>query len=137
MGFFKAERDLVKQARQMRASQPSIKETMAGAQERIEQATQAMAAQAQAADMASTLGANGIPVSISVVSATQTGVFNFNAMLEIEAMVMPDGQPPYQARIPLTISQLQAPLIQPGKTFTGKAAPDNRETIWIDPTSIR
>jgi hypothetical protein len=87
--------------------------------------------------MALELGQNGTPVSITVLSATPTGTINFNVMLQIEAMVAVDGQPPYPATIPTTLSQMQAPLVQPGKTFSGKVAPDDREKIWLDPTSIR
>jgi hypothetical protein len=83
-----------------------------------------------------TIGANGIPATITVTSVVQTGLLNFDVMLKLEATVMPDGQPPYPASIPLTISQMQVGLVQPGKTFSGKVDPSDRATVWIDPTSI-
>lgn len=137
MGFFKAERELLKQAKDIRAQQAPVKDQMAAAQDRMSQAMQAMAAQTEAANMAATLGQNGNPVSVTVVSASPMGTINFDVMLQIEAMVSADGQPPYQAQIPLTVSQMQAPFVQPGKTLSGRAAPEDRQKIWIDPTSIR
>jgi hypothetical protein len=136
MGFFKAQRELLKQANEIQAAQPPMKDRMAAAQSRMDASLQAMAAQTEAANMALTLGANGISASVTVVSVTQTGMLNFDAMLQVEAMVTPDGQPPYPATIPMTINQMQAAYVLPGKTFAGKVAPDNRETVWIDPTSI-
>ncbi|HEY1413681.1 MAG TPA: hypothetical protein VGF36_16155 [Rhodopila sp.] len=137
MGFFKAERELMKQAKDIQKQAGPVKDRMAAAQDRMNQTMQAMAAQTEAANMAVTLGQTGTPVSVTVVSATQTAQINFNVMLQVEAMVYPDGQPPYPAQIPLTVSQMQAPFVQPGKTFSGKVAPDDRQKVWIDPTSIQ
>jgi hypothetical protein len=137
MGFFKAERELVKQAKEIQKSAPPMKDRMANVQNRMSNAMEAMAAQTAAANMALTIGATGIPASITVTSVAQTGTVNFDVMLKLEATVMPDGQPPYPATIPLTISQMQAAFIQPGKTFSGKIDPGNRTTVWIDPASIR
>lgn len=137
MGFFKAQRELLQQAKEMQAEQPPMKDRMAQMNATMNAGLQAMAAQTEAANMALTVGANGIPVSITVMSVVQTGTVNFDLMLTIEAMVSPDGQPPYPVSIPLTISQMQAAFIQSGKTFSGKADPANRNTVWIDPLSIR
>jgi hypothetical protein len=136
MGFWKAERDLLKQAQEMQKSQPPMKERMANTQSRMQGALDAMAAQTEAANMALTLGSTGLPASITVNSVQQTGTLNFDLMLQLDVMVMPDGQPPYPAKVPLTISQMQAAFVQPGKTFSGKVDPSNRATVWIDPTSI-
>jgi len=132
MGFFKAERDLMKQAKEIQKSAPPMKDRMANMQNGLSNAMDAMAAQTAAANMALTIGANGIPAT----SVAQTGTLNFDLMLKIEATVMPDGQPPYPASIPLTVNQMQAALIQPGKTFSGKIDPADRTTVWIDPTRI-
>jgi hypothetical protein len=137
MGFFKAERELMKQAKEIQKSAPPMKDRMANVQNRMGNAMEAMAAQTAAANMALTIGANGIPASITVTSVAQTGTLNFDVMLKLEATIMPDGQPPYPATVPLTISQMQAAFIQPGKTFSGKIDPANRTTVWIDPASIR
>jgi hypothetical protein len=136
MGFFKAEREAVKAAKGLRDEMGPAKDRMADANNRMNQAMQAMAAQTEAANMALTLGQNGNPVSVTIVSAAITGTLNFDVMLQIEAMVYPDGQPPYPAQIPLTVSQMQAPFVQPGKTFAGKVDPSDRQKIWVDPTSI-
>ena len=136
MGFFKAEREAYKAAKGLREEMGPAKDRMADASSRMNQAMQAMAAQTEAANMAVTLGQNGNPVSVSVVSAAMTGTINFDVMLQVEAMVYPDGQPPYPAQIPLTVSQMQAPFVQPGKTLQGKVDPSDRQKIWIDPTSI-
>ena len=136
MAFWKAERDLIKQAKEVGAQAGPVKDRMAAAQDRMNQTMQAMAQQTEAANMAATLGQTGTPVSVTIVSATPTAQINFNVMLALEAMVYPDGQPPYPAQIPLTVSQMQAPFVQPGKTFAGRVAPDDRQKIWIDPTSI-
>ena len=137
MGFFKAERELMKQAKEIQKTAPPMKDRMASLQNGMSSAMDAMAAQTAAANMAVTIGANGIPASITVTSVAQTGLLNFDVMLKLEATVMPDGQPPYPATVPLKVSQMQAGLIQPGKTFSGKIDPGNRATVWIDPTSIR
>ena len=137
MGFFKAERELMKQAKEIQKSAPPMKDRMANVQNRMGNAMEAMAAQTAAANMALTIGANGTPASITVTSVAQTGTLNFDVMLKLEATVMPDGQPPYPATVPLTINQMQAAFIQPGKTFSGKIDPANRTTVWIDPASIR
>jgi hypothetical protein len=136
MGFFKAERELYKTAKGLREDMPPAKDRMADATNRMNQAMQAMAAQTEAANMAVTLGQTGNPVSVTIVSASPRGQINFDLMLQIEAMVYPEGQLPYPAQIPLTVSQMQAPFVQPGKTFAGKADPEDRQKIWIDPTSI-
>jgi len=137
MGFFKAEREAYKAAKAVQDQMGPAKDRMAAAQDRMSQTMQAMAAQTEAANMALTLGQNGNPVNVSIVSAAPMGTINFDVMLQVEAMVYADGQPPYPAQIPLTVSQMQAPFVQPGKTFAGKADPTNRQKIWIDPTSIR
>jgi len=136
MGFFKAQHDLLKQAKEIQKSQPPMKERMADMNAKMNAGMQAMAAQTEAANMALTIGANGTPASITVMSATQTGQINFDLMLNIEAMVALDGQPPYPVTIPMTVNQMQAAYVQPGKTFTGKVDPANRNSVWIDPTSI-
>lgn len=136
MGFFKAEREAYKAAKGVRDGMAPAKDVMADASNRMNQAMQAMAAQTEAANMAVTLGQNGDPVSVTVVSASATATINFDVMLQLDAMVYPDGQPPYPAQIPLTVSQMQAPFVQAGKTFAGRADPNDRQRIWIDPTSI-
>ena len=136
MGFFKAQRELLKQAHEIEKEQPPMKDRMANAQARMNGALQSMAQQTEAANMALTIGANGLPAQITVTSVTQTGMINFNAMLSVEAMVMPDGQPPYPATVPMTVNQMQLAYVQPGKTFQGKVDPQNRQSVWIDPLSI-
>ena len=136
MGFFKAQADLLKQAKQIQKEQPPMKDRMAAMNATMTAGMEAMAAQTEAANMALTVGANGTPASITVISATQTAQINFNLMLSVEAMVSLDGQPPYPVTIPLTVNQMQAAYVQPGKTFSGKVDPANRTTVWIDPASI-
>ena len=136
MGFFKAQRDLLKQAHEIEKEQPPMKDRMANAQSRMAAGMQQMAAMTEAANMAVTLGANGLPASITINSVQQTGMLNFDLMLSLEVMVMPDGQPPYPATVPITLSQMQAPFVQPGKTFQGKVDPQDRSKVWIDPMSI-
>ena len=136
MGFFKAQRELLKQAHEIESELPPVADRMAGAQARMNGALASMAAQTEAANMALTVGANGIPAAITVTSVQQTGMINFNAMLSLEAMVMPDGQPPYPATLGLTVNQMQLAYVQPGKTFRGKIDPQNRQSVWLDPMSI-
>jgi hypothetical protein len=81
-------------------------------------------------------GQTGNPVSVTIVSASPRGQIDLDLMLQVEAMVYREGQPPYPAQIPLTVSQMQAPFVQPGRTFPGKADPSDRQKIWIDPASI-
>jgi Ni,Fe-hydrogenase I small subunit len=136
MGFFKAQRELVQQAKEIQKTQPPMKDRMAQMNARMTAGMEAMAAQTEAANLALTIGANGTPASITVMSATQTGMLNFDLMLTIEAMVALDGQPPYPVTIPMTVNQMQAAYVQPGKTFSGKVDPANRNSVWVDPTSI-
>lgn len=136
MGFFKAQRELVKQAKEIQKNSPPAGQRMADAQARMAASMQNMAAQTEAANMALTLGQNGTPASVTVTAVQQTGMLNFNAMLQLDVTVMPSDQPPYPASVPLTIPQTQAAFVQPGKTFSAKVDPEDRMKIWIDPLSI-
>jgi Ni,Fe-hydrogenase I small subunit len=136
MGFFKAQRELVQQAKEIQKSQPPMKDRMAQMNASMTRGMEAMAAQTEAANMALTIGANGTPASITVMSVAQTGQLNFDLMLSVEAMVSLDGQPPYPVTIPMTVNQMQAAYVQPGKTFSGKVDPANRTAVWVDPSSI-
>jgi hypothetical protein len=82
-------------------------------------------------------GFDGTPVCVTVVSATPTAQIDFNVLMEIDATVHREGEQPYRVQIPLTLSQMQAPFLQPGRTFAATVAPDDRHKIWIDPASVR
>jgi hypothetical protein len=136
MGFFKSQRELYGIAKDIERNSPPVGERMANAQAKMAETMQAMAAQTEAANMAMTVAANGVPASITVVSVTQNGMLNFNPMLQLEVTVMPDGRAAYPASVPLTINQMQAAAVQPGKTFTGKVDANDPSVVWIDPTSV-
>ena len=137
MGFFKAQRDLLKQAKEIDREMGPVGDRLANAQARMAAATQNLAAQTASANAALNAQANGISTNVTISAVRQTGMINFDAMLQIDAMVMPDGAPPYPVSISQTVPQIQLGMLQPGTTLVGKVDPQNRNAVWLDLMTLR
>jgi hypothetical protein len=127
MGFFKDINTLKKQAKeidktfdpgaQMRAG----KQKMAAAQEMMAQQTAAMR-----------LSTTGETAQAQIVASRDTGMqVNLQPMLEIDLLVMRDGQPPYPATVRQMVAQSQLGLIAPGSMVSVRIDPADPSTVLL------
>jgi hypothetical protein len=106
---------------------------MSDAQARMAAATQMMADQTAAANVAAT----GTPATATIVAVRQGGaMINFQPSMEIDLTVFPEGLPPY----PVTVSQvvpmhLLAQAV-PGANLKVKVDAENPGSVWIDWTQV-
>lgn len=132
MGMFKSVRDLQKQSKEIN------KNWDAGAQiedskQRMADATQMMADQTAAANLAAT-GTEGTATVAAVRDGG--GMVNFQPMMEIDLTVIADGRPPMPVTVKQVVPQAQLAMMQPGKNIKIKFDPENPTMVWIDPTSL-
>jgi hypothetical protein len=132
VGFFKSMYQLDKQARQIDKNW-DVGAQLAGASDRMAAATQMMAQQTEAANLAAT----GLPAAATVVGIREgLGEINFQPIVELDLTVLPSGRPPYPVTVRQAMAVHQVALMQPGASLQVKVDPNKPETVWIDPTSI-
>jgi hypothetical protein len=121
MGFLKDINTLKKQAKEIDKTFDPGAQMRAG-KERMAAAQQMMAQQTTAAQLAST----GERADAQVVASRDTGTqINLQPMLEIELLVMRQGQPPYPATVRQMVPNSQLGLVAPGSTLS----------VWVDPAN--
>jgi hypothetical protein len=127
MGFLKDINTLKKQAKEIDktfdpgAQMREGKQRMAAAQEMMAQQTAAMQ-----------LATTGEDATAQVVAARDTGTqINLQPILEIDLLVMRDGQPPYPATVRQMVAQAQLGLIAAGSTVSVRVDPANPATVLL------
>ena len=127
MGFLKDINTLKKQAKEIDktfdpgAQMREGKLRMAAAQEMMAQQTAAIS-----------LATTGEDATAQVVAARDTGTqINLQPVLEIDLLVMRDGQPPYPATVRQMVAQAQLGLIAAGSTVTVRVDPANPATVLL------
>jgi hypothetical protein len=132
MGMFKSMRDLQKQSKEMQKNW-DVGAQLGDAQSRMAAATDMMAQQTAAANIATT----GVDATASVIAVRDTGAqVNFQPMCEIDLTVMPDGLPPYPVTVKQVVPMTQLAALTPGKNVKVKVDPNNPATVFIDMTSV-
>jgi len=127
MGFFKDINTLKKQAKeidktwdpgaQMRAG----KDRMAAAQEMLAQQTAVMS-----------LSTTGETAEAQIVASRDTGTqINLQPVLELDLLVMRQGQPPYPATVRQMVANAQLGLVAPGSTVSVRIDPANPSTVLL------
>ena len=133
MGFFKDMRTLNKQAQEINAAQPPMKDRMADASARMANANQMIAGMAQNSMAATAAMTNGVSAVATITGATQTGMMmNFNPVVNLDLLVvMPNGVPmPVTRQEP--VQQLHLGRCQPGMRLNVRVDPNNIGSLWID-----
>jgi hypothetical protein len=127
MGFLKDINTLKKQAKEIEktfdpgAHMREGKQRMAAAQEMMAQQTAAMQ-----------LATTGEDATAQVVAARDTGTqINLQPILEIDLLVIRDGQPPYPATVRRMVAQAQLGLVAAGSTVSVRVDPANPETVLL------
>ncbi len=133
MGFFKSMNELNKMGKEAQRNM-DVGATMKNAQERMKAATDMMARQTEAANMAAN-AATGMDIETSIISVRQVGQMNFDAIMEIQVTALPPGLPPYPATISQTVNQMQIGRLAPGAVLKAKVDPENPSAIWLDLTT--
>jgi len=141
VGVVRNVRVLQQQAAQIQRGLPTAGERMAAAQARMARATQMLAAQTQAANVAATIASGdaagaGQRRAVTISGMRQIGMVNFDLLVEFDLTVLPDGMPPYPATTQQTVSQMQIGLVRPGRTLQAVVDPSNPAVIWLDLTSL-
>jgi hypothetical protein len=134
MGVFKNMRDLQKQARDIERSMPPAGERMAAAQARMANLNQMMAAQTQAASAAASGAAERR--SVTITGMRQTGMMNFQPIVEFDLTVLPDDRPPYPVTISQPVSPMQIGQLRAGLTLEASVDPANPSAVWLDLTQL-
>jgi Protein of unknown function (DUF3592) len=127
MGFFKDISTLKKQAKAIDKTWDPGAQMRAG-KERMAAASEMLAQQAAAAQLATT----GETAEAQVVASRDTGTqINLQPMLEIDLLVMREGQPPYPATVRQIVANAQLGLIAPGATVSVRVDPANPSTVLL------
>jgi hypothetical protein len=128
MGFMKSMKDLQKQGAEAQKNM-DVGGMMADAQTRMAAATQMMADQTAAANIAAT----GTPASASITAVRQTGAMvNFQPAVELDLTVFPDGLPPYPVTVTQVVPMPQLARAVPGANLHVKVDAQNPGSVWID-----
>jgi hypothetical protein len=132
MGFFKSVRELQKQGNEINKNW-DVGAQLEGAQASMSQATEMLAQQTAAANIAQT----GLPATATVVGVREGfGELNFQPIVELDMTVLMPGRPPYPVTMRQAMPVHQLAAMQPGANVSVKVDPNNPQTIWIDPTSV-
>ncbi len=132
MGFFKSVRELQKQGNEIQKNW-DVGAQLEGASASMAQATEMLAQQTAAANIAAT----GMPAIATVVGIREGfGEVNFQPIVEIDLTVLPEGRPPYPVTTRQTLAIHQIAAMQPGAKLKVKIDPANPVVVWIDPTSV-
>ena len=137
MGVFKSMRDLQKQAKEIEKNSPPASVRMQQGMERMQAASQMMAAQTAAANAALSAQANGVRRTVTITGMRQVGQINFDLLMEFDLTVLIDGMPPYPATAQQAVSQMQIGQLRPGTNLEAMIDPANPNAIWLDLMSIR
>lgn len=128
MGLFKNVRDLQKQANEISKDWDPAQQMKDGMAQ-MQAATQAMAQQTQAANVALT----GTPAKATVVGVRQTGAMvNYQPTLELDLTVFPEAGTPYPATVTQVVEQVYLGRAVAGQQVAVKVDPQNPQTVWID-----
>jgi hypothetical protein len=137
MGILKNVRVLKQQAVDIQRGLPPVGVRLAAAQARMASATQMLAAQTHAANVAPAATSGG-PAgtgqrhTVTINRVRPTGMVNFDLLVEFDLTVLPDGMPPYPATAQQTVSQTQIWLLRPGLTLQAVVESSNPAAIWLD-----
>jgi hypothetical protein len=127
MGFLKDINTLKKQAKEIDKTFDPGAQMRAG-KERMAAAQQMMAQQTAAMQLTTT----GETAAAQVVGSRDTGTqINMQPMLEIDLLVMRDGQPPYPVTVRQVVAQAHLGLIAPGATVSVQVDPANPSTVLL------
>ena len=133
MGFFKDMRTLNKQAQEINAAQPPMKDRMADASARMANANQMIAGMAQNSMAATAAMTNGVSAVATITGATQTGMMmNFNPVVNLDLLVMMPSGIPMPVQRQETVMQMHLVRCQPGSRLKVKVDPNNPAGLWID-----
>ena len=100
------------------------------AQAQMASLNQMMAAQARAANAATT--GSSVRRTVTINGMRQIGMLNFDLLVEFDMTVLPDGMPPYPATTQQRVSQMQIGQLRPGQTLPASVDPSNPAAIWLD-----
>jgi hypothetical protein len=128
VGLFKNVRDLQKQAREIEREAGPVGERMARMQASMNNYSQMMARQTQAAAGAGT----GTRCPVVITGLRQVGSMNYSPLIEFDLTVTPEGMPPYPATIQQLVSQFQISDLRPGRTLMASIDPSDPNAIWLD-----
>jgi hypothetical protein len=127
MGFFKDINTLKKQAKEIDKTWDPGAQMRAG-KERMAAAQEMLAQQTAAAQLATT----GETAEAQVVASRDTGTqINLQPMLELDLLVMRQGQPPYPATVRQVVANAQLGLLTPGATISVRVDPANPSTVLL------
>jgi hypothetical protein len=130
VGFFKDLNKLNKQAKEIQANQPPVKEQMANAMAQMQAANDFLAQQAAAAPMAH--DPNAVEGTAQVLAVRDTGMrINLNASLQIDLLITIPGQPPRPATITSVVEPQNLARVQPGTQLRVRANPQTPEQALI------
>jgi hypothetical protein len=121
MGMFKRMKDM----KDMIEAAPGMV-----AQAQMASLNQMMAAQAQAANAATT--GSSVRRTVTINGMRQIGMLNFDLLVEFDLTVLPDGMPPYPATTQQRVSQVQIGQLRPGQILQASVDPSNPAAIWLD-----
>ncbi len=128
MGLFKSVRDLKKQADEINKDWDPAAQ-VAQAQAQMQAATESMAQQTAAANLAAT----GMPGTATIVAVRQgNAMVNHQPLVELDLTVMAEGRPPYPATVSQVMPMTMLGQAQPGITVNVKIDPDDPAALWID-----
>ena len=100
-----------------------------GGVERMKQANQMMAEQAETMKLAT----EGVDATATVTAVQQgQAMVNFQPTVHIELTVSRDGMPPYPATATQVVPQVQLSMLEPGRKVMVKVAEDDPRKVWVD-----
>lgn len=128
MGFLKDMRKLSQQAKEVSKDwDPGAQ--MEAATSALQSTNQMMAQQAAAAQLA----VSGEPATAQVNAARDTGALvNLQPVIEIDLLVLPQGQPPYPVTVRQVVPLAQVGRLAPGAQLPVKIDPTDRDIIWVN-----
>ncbi|HEY5014044.1 MAG TPA: hypothetical protein VIK61_15275 [Acidimicrobiia bacterium] len=127
MGFLKDINTLKKQAKEIDKTFDPGAQMRAG-KERMAAAQEMLAQQTAAAQLVTT----GETAEAQVVAARDTGTqINLQPVLEIDLLVMRQGQPPYPATVRQLVANAQLGLVAPGAMISVRIDPANPSTVLL------
>jgi hypothetical protein len=127
MGIFKDLSALKKQAKEIDKTF-DVGASMRDGKERMAAASQMLAQQTVAAQLATT----GEVAEAQIVGSRDTGTqINLQPVLELDLLVMRQGQPPYPATVRQMVANAQLGLVAPGSTVSVRIDPANPATVLL------
>jgi hypothetical protein len=138
MGFFKDVRKLNKMGKESYMNM-DVQAQMEQASASMAQAQQLMAQQTAAAQMAAGQAAapgDALAGSATITALRDTGMLvNYQPVVELDLLVVPDGQPPFPVTQSATITVENRMVCHPGREVKVAIDRADRTNVWIDWTA--